>query len=299
MQHLPIHPQGPTFSRIIAGAWRWNSIPSATIEQLINTALDEGITTFDHADIYGDYSNERSFGEVIARQPQLLRKMQLVTKCGIKLTSTKKPEHRVKHYDSSKDHIIQSAETSLKLLHTDHIDLLLIHRPDPLMNIHEVAEAFTQLKKEGKALSFGVSNFTVSQFDLLQSALPFPLVTNQIELSLFCTSPLFDGTIGQLYKHRASAMAWSPLGGGRTFTAEDEVSRRARLKVEELSSKYDNASTTQIFLSWIMKHPSNIFPVIGTSKPERLREAAHSVNVKLDTQDWYELLKAVRGTDVA
>lgn len=299
MQHLPIHPQGPTFSRIIAGAWRWNSIPSATIEQLINTALDEGITTFDHADIYGDYSNERSFGEVIARQPQLLRKMQLVTKCGIKLTSTKKPEHRVKHYDSSKDHIIQSAETSLKLLHTDHIDLLLIHRPDPLMNIHEVAEAFTQLKKEGKALSFGVSNFTVSQFDLLQSALPFPLVTNQIELSLFCTSPLFDGTIEQLYKHRASAMAWSPLGGGRTFTAEDEVSRRARLKVEELSSKYDNASTTQIFLSWIMKHPSNIFPVIGTSKPERLREAAHSVNVKLDTQDWYELLKAVRGTDVA
>ena len=299
MQHLPIHPSGPTFSRIIAGAWRWNSIPTATIEQLINTALDLGITTFDHADIYGDYSNERSFGDVLARQPHLVKKMQLVTKCGIKLPSSKKPEHRVKHYDSSKSHIIQSAETSLRLLHTDHIDLLLIHRPDPLMDIFEVADAFGQLKQQGKVLHFGVSNFTVSQFDLLQSALPFPLVTNQVELSLFCTSALFDGTIEQLYKHRASAMAWSPLGGGRTFIAEDEVTRRIREKVEEISSKYNNASTTQIFLAWILKHPSKIFPVIGTSKPERLKESADSIDINLDTQDWYEMLKAVRGTDVA
>ncbi len=299
MQQLPIHPKGPTFSRIIAGAWRWNNIPSSTIEVLINTALDEGITTFDHADIYGDYGNETTFGEVLARQPQLAKKMQLVTKCGIKLTSSKKPEHRVKHYDSSKEHIIKSAETSLRLLHVDHIDLLLIHRPDFLMDIHEVADAFGQLKQQGKVLHFGVSNFTTSQYDLLQSALPFPLVTNQVELSLFCTSALFDGTIEQLYKQRASVMAWSPLGGGRTFTAEDEVTRRIREKTTELSSKYNGATTTQIFLAWILKHPSNIFPVIGTSKPERLREAAASINVKLDTQDWYEMLKAVRGTDVA
>lgn len=298
MQHLPIHPSGPTFSRIIAGAWRWNNIPGSTIETLINTALDEGITTFDHADIYGDYGNETSFGEVLARQPQLTKKMQLVTKCGIKLTSSKRPEHRVKHYDSSKDHIIQSAETSLKLLHVDHIDLLLIHRPDLLMNIHEVAEAFGQLKQQGKVLHFGVSNFTVSQFDLLQSALSFPLVTNQVEISLFCTAALFDGTIEQLYKHKASPMAWSPLGGGRTFTAEDEITRRTREKAAEIASKYKDATTTQIFIAWLLKHPSNIFPVIGTSKPERLREAAASINVDLDTQDWYEMLKAVRGTDV-
>jgi len=299
MQHLPIHPSGPTFSRIIAGAWRWTSIPSNTIEQLINTALDEGITTFDHADIYGDYGNEKTFGEVIARQPQLASKMQVVTKCGIKLTSSKRPEHRVKHYDSSKGHIIQSAENSLKLLHTDHIDLLLIHRPDPLMDIHEVADAFSQLKKDGKVLSFGVSNFTMSQFDLLQSVLSFPLVTNQVELSLFCTGPLFDGTIEQLYKNKASAMAWSPLGGGRTFIAEDEQTRRIKDKVSELSSKYDNATTTQFFIAWLLKHPSKIFPVIGTSKPERLREAAKAIDIKLDTQDWYDMLKAVRGTDVA
>jgi predicted oxidoreductase len=125
------------------------------------------------------------------------------------------------------------------------------------------------------------------------------LVTNQVELSLFCVAPLFDGTIEQLYKHRASAMAWSPLGGGRTFTAEDELTRRIKQTVSEISSKYDNATTTQFFLAWLLKHPSRIFPVIGTSKPERLREAAQSVNLKLETQDWYEMLKAVRGTDVA
>jgi len=299
MQHLTIHPSGPTFSRIIAGAWRWNSIGTNAIEQLINTALDEGITTFDHADIYGDYSNEQSFGEVLARQPHLVKKMELITKCGIKLTSSKKPEHRVKHYDSSKGHIMLSAEASLKNLRTDHIDLLLIHRPDPLMDIHEVADAFTQLKKEGKVHSFGVSNFTTSQFELLQSALSFPLVTNQIELSLFCMAPLFDGTVEHLYRQKASAMAWSPLGGGRTFIAEDEVSRRITAKVSELSNKYNNATTTQFFLAWLLKHPSNIFPVVGTSKPERLREAAKSIDLKLETQDWYEMLKAVRGTDVA
>jgi predicted oxidoreductase len=298
MQHLPVHPSGPTFSRIIAGAWRWNSIPSSAIEELINTALDEGITTFDHADIYGDYSNEKTFGEVLARQPHLVKKMQLVTKCGIKLTSSKKPEHRVKHYDTSKEHIISSAENSLSLLHTDHIDLLLIHRPDVLMDVEEVASAFYQLKQQGKVLHFGVSNFTTSQFDLLQSALSFPLVTNQVELSLFCTAPLFDGTIEHLYKLKASPMAWSPLGGGRTFIAEDDVSRRIRDKISELASKYNNATTTQFFLAWLLKHPSKIFPVIGTSKPERLREAAKSTELKLDTQDWYDMLKAVRGSDV-
>lgn len=298
MQHLNIHPSGPTFSRIIAGAWRWNSVPAETIEQLIHTALDQGITTFDHADIYGDYGNEKTFGEVLARQPQLAKKMQLVTKCGIKLTSAKRPDHRVKHYDSSKEHIIKSAENSLDLLHADHIDLLLIHRPDPLMDVEEVAAAFSQLKKDGKVLHFGVSNFTTMQFDLLQSALPFPLVTNQVELSLFCTAPLFNGTIEQLYKARASAMAWSPLGGGRTFIAEDETSRRIREKVDELSAKYNNATTTQFFIAWLLKHPSKIFPVIGTSKPERLIEAAKSIDLKLDTQDWYDMLKAVTGKDV-
>jgi predicted oxidoreductase len=299
MQHLPIHPSGPTFSRIIAGVWRWNTVSTDAIEKLINTSLDLGITTFDHADIYGEYSNEKSFGDVLRRQPALVKKMQLVTKCGIALTSSKRPEHRVKHYNTSKEHIIKSAESSLSLLNTDHVELLLIHRPDPLMDIEEVAAAFDQLKKQGKVLSFGVSNFTPSQFDLLQSALSFPLVTNQLEVSLLRTDPLFDGTIDQLYKLRTSAMAWSPLGGGKTFVAEDEVSRRVKNKCNELASKYNGASPTQFYISWLLRHPSNIFPVVGTTRPERLIEAAKSIDVNLEMQDWYELLKAARGSDVA
>ncbi len=299
MQHANLHPDGPKFSRIIAGAWRWNTVPTTVIEQLIHTSLDLGITTFDHADIYGDYSNEQSFGDVVARNKSLLQKMQLVTKCGIKLTSGKKPEHRIKHYDSSKEHILRSAEKSLALLHADSIDLLLLHRPDPLMDVEQVCEAFTQLRQQGKVRHFGVSNFTRSQFALLQSALPFPLVTNQIELSLIRNEPIYDGTIDQLYQHKASAMAWSPLGGGRVFVAEDEVTRRVNHKMDELSERYQHATRTQFFLAWLLKHPSKIFPVVGTSKPERLHEAAAAINVQLDVQDWYELLKAAKGHDVA
>lgn len=166
------------------------------------------------------------------------------------------------------------------------------------MDIDQVAEAFTQLNKQGKVLHFGVSNFTTSQFALLQSALSFPLVTNQVELSLVRNEPIYDGTIDQLYQHRASAMAWSPLGGGRVFVAEDEVTRRVNHKMDELAPRYQNATRTQFFLAWLLKHPSTIFPVVGTSKPERLHEAAGAINVSLDVQDWYELLKAAKGHDV-
>jgi len=305
MQHLPIHPSGPTFSRIIAGAWRWNSIGTDAIEKLINTALDEGITTFDHADIYGDYSNEQSFGEVLGRQPQLVKKMQLVTKCGIKLTSSKKPEHRVKHYDSSKEHILLSAENSLKNLRTDHIDLLLIHRPDPLMDIHEVADAFTQLKKGGKVLSFGVSNFTTSQFDLLQSALSFPLVTNQIELSLFCMAPLFDGTIEHLYKHKVSAMAWSPLGGGRLYRDGDEAAARVRAACAEMAPRYASAaqggqppSADVLAMAWILALPAEPLVVVGTNKLDRVRAAAAAASIRLAREDWYALWTAAQGRGI-
>src|SRR5688572_18573783 len=217
MQKELIHPQGPSFSRIIAGAWRWHEVLSDVIEKLIRTALDEGITTFDHADIYGDHANEEIFGNIIRKNPVLRNKMELVTKCGIKFPSANRPKSWAKHYDTSKEHILWSAENSLKMLGTDRIDLLLIHRPDPLLDPHEVATAFTQLRQQGKVLHFGVSNFTTTQFELLQSNLPFPLVTNQIELSLTCHTALFDGTLDVLMKNKTSPMAWSPLGGGKSI----------------------------------------------------------------------------------
>jgi len=225
MQRLHIHPQGPIFSRIISGVWRWRLAPEA-VERLIQTSLDEGITTFDHADIYGDHSNEEIFGETLRKQPALRNKMELVTKCGIKFPSDKRPKTWVKHYDTSKEHIIWSAENSLKMLHTDRIDLLLIHRPDPLLNPQEVAEAFSQLKQQGKVLNFGVSNFTRPQFYMLQKFLPMPLVTNQIEISLARVEPLFNGDVDLLMEQQASPMAWSPLAGGN-LTGERELFHKA------------------------------------------------------------------------
>jgi predicted oxidoreductase len=191
MNLQPLHSQGPSLSRIVTGVWRWQQLSSESVERLVKTSIDEGITSFDHADIYGDHSCEELFGAVLKNQPSLRSQMQLITKCGIKFSSAKRPQTWVKHYDTSEDHIIWSADNSLKMLATDHLDLLLIHRPDPLLNPHEVAEAFVKLKAAGKVLHFGVSNFTPSQFEMLQQFLPFPLVTNQIEISLSRIDSLF------------------------------------------------------------------------------------------------------------
>jgi predicted oxidoreductase len=289
MERSKIHPQGPTFSRIIAGAWRWHTVSPQTVERLVHTALEKEITTFDHADIYGDHSNEEIFGSVLKKNPSLREKMELVTKCDIKFPSAKRPATWVKHYDTSKEHIIWSAENSLKMLNTDRLDLLLIHRPDPLLNPHEVAEAFAKLKEDGKVLHFGVSNFTPSQFSLLQKYLPFPLVTNQIEISVSCYAPLLDGSLDFLYERGISAMAWSPLGGGKLVAGERDMFAKA--------SKY-NASYSQLALAWLLKHPSKIFPVIGTTQPDRVIEAANSVKFNLDRQDWFEMLKWAMGKEM-
>ncbi len=286
----PLHPQGPSFSRIITGVWRWHTLSPETLERLIHTSIDEGITTFDHADIYGDHSCEELFGNILKKDPSLRKKIQLVTKCGIKFSSSKRPATWVKHYDTSEDHIVWSVENSLKMLGTDHLDLLLIHRPDPLLDPLEVSETFVKLKAAGKVLHFGVSNFTPSQFEMLQHFLPFPLVTNQIEISLSRIDPLFNGDLDLMLKHGASAMAWSPLGGGKLQFEDRDWFNKA--------SKY-NATYSQLALAWLLKHPSNIFPILGTTKPERIIEAAKSIDINLDKQDWFEMLKWVMGKEVA
>ena len=288
MQYKRLHPKGPEFSRVIAGAWRWDTVSQGTVDRLIHTALDEGITTFDHADIYGDHSNEEIFGNVIRKNPSLREKMQLVSKCGIKFKSAKRPDTLIKHYDTTKNHLIGSVDNSLKMLGTDRLDLMLIHRPDPLLNPMEVAEAFTQLKEQGKVLHVGVSNFTPSQFRMLQHYLEVPLVTNQIEISLSRVDSLFNGDMDILLEHEAAAMAWSPLGGGNLMIGDREWFSKA--------SKYD-ASYAQLSLAWLMKHPS-ILPVVGTTQPDRIIEAAKSVTIDLDQQDWFEMLQWVRGVEV-
>ncbi len=290
MEARRTHADGPLFSRIVAGAWRWHTVSSDQVEILVHTALDQGITTFDHADIYGDHSNEEVFGNVLRKNPALRQKMQLVTKCGIKFPSGKRPDTRVKHYDTSSAHIIWSAENSLRMLGTDTLDLLLIHRPDPLMNPEEVAAAFTELRTHGKVKHFGVSNFAPSQFSMLQSYHPFPLITNQIEISLSRLDPLFNGDLDALMELRVSPMAWSPLAGGKSIAVDER-------EVFQMAARY-NCSYSQLSLAWLMKHPSGIFPIIGTTKPERVEEAARAVNIILDRQDWFALLKWVMRKEV-
>lgn len=286
MERKHTHLKGPEFSRIIAGAWRWNNVDVAS---LIRTSLDVGITTFDHADIYGDYENEKIFGDALRKTGVNRRSIQLVTKCGIKLLSGKQPDTRVKHYDTSKEHILASVDNSLSNLGVDYIDLLLIHRPDPMMDPEEVSQAFGLLKQSGKVLHFGVSNFSATQFEMLQSYLPFPLVTNQIELSLSRLHSLYDGTVDVLQKHKTCPMAWSPLGGGKLMSASNELFAA--------KSKY-NASDMQMSLAWLLKHPSGIFPVIGTTQADRIKESAEATGINLDRQDWFQMLKVAMGNDV-
>lgn len=290
MDRKKLHNDGPECSRIVSGAWRWHQVSGEQVDKLVRTALDQGITSFDHADIYGDHSNEEAFGDVLRKQPSLRNRMQLITKCGIKFPSSKRPSTRVKHYDTSPEHIRCSVENSLKMLGTDRIDVLLIHRPDPLMSGESLAATFDELKKAGKVLFFGVSNFTPAQFRMVQSCLSFPLVTNQVEFSLSQLSPLFDGTLDTLMEFRASPMAWSPLGGGKSLPVDERI-------LFSLAARH-NCTYGQLALAWLMKHPSTVFPVIGTTKAERIEEAARSLTVNLDRQDWFELLKSVMGKEV-
>jgi predicted oxidoreductase len=289
MERKKIHKDGPEFSRIITGAWRWN-LDVSRVEELIRQSLEVGITTFDHADIYGDHGNEEIFGNVVRKDPSLRHRMEIVTKCGIKFRSQKRPSSWVKHYDTSKQHIIWSVDNSLKMLQTDHVDLLLIHRPDPLLNPNEVANAFSVLKQSGKVLYFGVSNFTATQFEMLQTYLADPLVTNQLEISITHNEPLFDGSLDVLMKHHVSPMAWSPLGGGKLMQGGTaELFKKA---------PHYNASDAQLSLAWLLKHPSSIFPVIGTTKPERIVECSKAINIELDLQDWFEMLKIAQGKEM-
>ncbi len=291
-----------TLSRIILGVWRLSGDPDRTrpeaVIRLVETALQEGITTIDHADIYGNYTVEEIFGRALGRQSSLRQRLELVTKCGIRLVSENRPEHRLKTYDTSKDHIVNSVDTSLRNLHTDYLDVLLLHRPDPLMNADEVAGACGQLKEAGKVKHFGVSNFTTHQFALLQSRLDFPLVTNQIEFSVVHLASLYDGTLDQCQQLRVPPMAWSPLAGGKLFTNTDEQSTRVGLALQEVGAALGGASVEQVAVAWIMKHPAGVMPVLGTGQPERLQEAAKAADLQLTRDQWFHILKASAGQDV-
>jgi predicted oxidoreductase len=284
-------------SRMVMGLWRLVSwqLTGQELLHLVHTCLDMGMTTFDLADIYGDYTCEELFGRALEREAGLRHRLQLVTKCGVKLVSSQRPGHQLKHYDTSYAHIITSADQSLAMLHTDRLDLLLIHRPDPLMDPDEVARAFHDLWQSGKVLHFGVSNFTPAQFDLLASRLDFPLVTNQVELSVLHMDVLHDGTVDQCLRLGLSPMAWSPLGGGRLFDADGPRAVRVREALAEVGEELGGASLDQAALAWILRHPAHIVPILGSGKIDRLRREAASTNLTLSRQQWFAIWTASAG----
>ncbi|ALO15207.1 Oxidoreductase YdhF [Salinivirga cyanobacteriivorans] len=287
-------------SRIIHGHWRlldWG-LSDKELTNFIEKLMAHGVTTFDHADIYGDYACEEVFGKALKLNRGLREDMQIITKCGIKLMSDKYPDRKVKSYDYSYTHIVNSAEQSLKKLNTDYIDLLLLHRPSPLFDPSEVAKAFGDLKQSGKVRYFGVSNFNPSQFEMLQSYLDEKLLTNQVEISPLNIAAFEDGTVEGALKHRIKPMAWSPLAGGKLFNPanvhEAEVQKTIVSIAEEMGAK----GIDQVVYSWLLKHPAGILPIVGSGKIERLQNAVEAPSLKMTDEQWYRIFIAAKGEEL-
>jgi len=285
-------------SPIVAGAWRMADWGWDAAKRLhwIEQCMELGVTSFDHADIYGGYRVEALFGEALALKPSLRQHMQLVSKCGIKLVSEARPAHRLKQYDTSAQHIAQSVDHSLRALHTDHLDLLLIHRPDALMDADEVAETFATLRQAGKVRAFGVSNFTPAQFELLNSRIA--LATNQVELHPLHLDVLHDGTLDQCQRLRLRPMIWSPLAGGTLLTGGDERARRVQAVLNSVAQRHGVSAATVAY-AWLLRHPTRPHPLTGSHRLEAIREATAALQLRLDSATWTEIWQAGSGHEVA
>ena len=288
----------PKLSPIVAGVWRlgeWR-LDAQGLARWIEQAIELGLTSFDHADVYGGYRAEAAFGDALATAPGLRERMQLVTKCGIKLISPARPAHAIKSYDSSRTQVIASVENSLRALRTDRIDLLLIHRPDLLADPDELAATFEVLRAAGKVLHFGVSNHSPSQFALLHQRIA--LATNQIEFSPLHLGALADGTLEQALDLKLSPMIWSPLAGGRLISGQDEQAQRVRTVLEALGRERGVSVATMAY-AWIRHHPSKPILITGSSRVEALREAVAALDITLSAEEWYLVWQASMGREVA
>ncbi|GLR06264.1 aldo/keto reductase [Vibrio hyugaensis] len=293
-------PNGPEFSELVQGYWRAVDWGMTAQERLsfLKQHIELGITTVDHADIYGNYECEALFGEALALEKSIRQQIQIVTKCDINLCGDKTPERKINHYDTSAAHIYQSVNNSLERLKVDEIDVLLIHRPDVLMDADEVAEAFTELHKVGKVKHFGVSNFSPRQFELLQSRLGKPLVTNQVEINPLNFEVAHDGTLDQMQALRTRPMAWSCLGGGAIFTGDSEQVIRIRNELEAIREEVGANSIDEVIYAWIRRLPSKPMPIIGSGKIERVQTAVNALDIELTREQWYRVWVASKGHGV-
>lgn len=285
-----------TYSRIIAGTMTWGQwgrqFSTSEMAALINECAQMGITTFDHADIYGGYTTEAEFGKAFETSGIQRENLQFISKCGIQYPSEERPLE-VKHYEYGTDYIIQSAVGSLENLKTDYLDLLLLHRPSPLMDPEEVAAAFSALRDSGKVRSFGVSNFTPSQVALIASAVP--LEAHQFECSLTEDVALWNGVLDDCITNGRTAMSWSPLGS--YFREKNGRNLRIAKCLEPLCEKYQ-ATVSQLLLAWLLRHPAGIHPVVGTTRGARLKESLQALDLELELQDWFAMLVASQGKKV-
>jgi predicted oxidoreductase len=285
-------------SPIAYGLWRSTDDPDQStkhLQQKIEACLQQGVTTFDQADIYGGYSAETLLGETLKKAPQLRDQMEIVTKCNIVAPIGIHSDKRVKHYNSSQTYITAAVERSLREMAIDRIDLLLLHRPDPLIDADQTGPTLDALIASGKVKTIGVSNFRPWDIELLQSRTTNPLVTNQIEISLGQNCALTNGDLAYMQQHRITPMAWSPLGGGQLL--ENPQSPLTK-KLQQIAD-CQNVTATAVAIAWLLAHPTNIIPIMGSNNIERIKQFAQALQVKLDRQTWFELLEVANGKAVA
>jgi predicted oxidoreductase len=286
-----------SLSRIVYGMWRLGDDENTSPDHVrakIDASLDQGITSFDQADIYGGYEAEEILGNALSGSA-LRNKMEIVTKCDIIAPVGRYADARVKYYDTSRAHIMASVDHSLRLMGIDHIDLLLIHRPDPLMDHHETGAALDEVIASGKVRSVGVSNFRPYDWELLQSAMKNQLVTNQIELSVLAHDSFVNGDVAYHQRIGTPLMAWSPLAGGALFSGNHPDVMSVLSNV----ASQNNVDETAVAIAWLLAHPSRILPVLGTNSLERIKGMSAALDVKMDRQTWYEIYTAALGREVA
>jgi predicted oxidoreductase len=265
------------------------------INRRINACVELGITSIDTAEIYGAYKVEEALGEALALSPGLRDRITIITKTGIYMPAPGSPAKRVKYYDASATQIMTSAEKSLRLLQTDRLDVLLVHRPDWLSSIDDTAEGLNQLINDGKITAAGVSNYSAAQFEALASRMNQPLSTNQIEFSLLHIDPIHDGTLDQCQRLGIRPMAWSPLAGGKLFAKDSAAAGRLAAEAKLLADTYDGATLEQLAYAWVLAHPARPQPIIGSNRIERIETAARALSIKLEREDWYALWVAAQG----
>lgn len=284
-----------TLSPVIAGTMNWGvwdkNLSTSEMVHLMHICIENKVSTFDHADIYGGYTTEAQFGKAFSESKIDRKKMQFISKCGIQHTEGR--NNKIKHYDYSKKYIIWSVENSLKNLQTDYLDILLLHRPSPLMVVDEIAEAVAQLKSEGKIIDFGVSNFTASQTELLGQKTEINY--NQIQFSATHHQAMLDGSLDYMQLHNIRPMSWNPLG--KVFREDNEQTRRLKILLGKLVEKYHVGSDT-LLLAWILKHPSKVIPIAGTVNVARIQSLMKATELELEQEDWFAIWAESMGNKV-